>query len=402
MATHTINNDRTTPWKITASNDTYNLARNAELNVVGEPAIYIATSVKYSTVNINGDVTNSGTNSFGIYLLGDHNTINIGKDADLKSSAGLIGDGLNTTINNKGNIDATAYGIYVDNAAHVTNSGRIDGFFGVGIGHDSSQTPTNINSTFENVVINRKGGEIWGGQAGVAFNGDGKHTLVNDGFVTGATTAVANFDGNLRITNTGRIDGDILFGDNSDTLDTRHGEIHGIVHGGGGNDTFWIASKSIHLSEVAAGGYDTVKSSVSYNLADNLDKLVLLGKADLNGKGNAINNLIEGNAGDNKLSAGDGADHLGGGKGTDSLTGGIGSDTFIFHKGDGVDTVTDFDNAADSIDLSGFSGVSSFAELSSHITAHGNDVWITLGSDKLILHDAKLSDMDVADFNFPV
>ena len=78
------------------------------------------------------------------------------------------------------------------------------------------------------------------------------------------------------------------------------------------------------------------------------------------GYGNELNNQITGNAGDNYLdgaagddtiSGGAGNDTLFGGLGDDRLTGGSGNDTFRFAPGGGHDTITDFGNGADKIDI---------------------------------------------------
>jgi Ca2+-binding RTX toxin-like protein len=404
MATHTIDHDRTAQWKINASNDTWTLAKNTELHVTGAPAIIIGAAAHDNRINIDGHLVNSGADSYGIYVHGAHNTITFGKDSRVDAAAGVYGYGDDTTVNNKGEVNATYYGVFLDAAAHVVNSGVIRGLDAVAIGHDPAKKMSSeiTGGPLEDSVVNRKGGEIWGGEAGVLFRGEGDHSFVNDGFVSGANAAVANTRGSLYIVNRGRIDGDILFGDSADTLDTRHGKINGEVNGGGGDDTFVIDSKSIQLVEEFNDGYDTVKTSVNYTMADNLDKLVMLGKDNLVAHGSDIANFLQGNAGNNKLFGEFGNDQLAGGKGTDFLAGGDGYDTFIFHKGDGVDTVTDFNDATDTMSLSGFAGVGNFAELSSHLSAHGDDVWVSFGSDKLILHDTALSDMNAADFLFPV
>lgn len=404
MATHTIDHDRTTQWKINANNDTWTLAKNTELHVTGAPAIVVGATAHDNKINIDGHLVNSGADSYGIFVQGAHNTISVGADARVDAAAGVYGNGDDTTVNNKGEINATYYGVFLDAAAHVVNSGIIRGFDGVAIGHDPAKKlfAEITGGPLEDSVVNQKGGEIWGGQAGVLFRGEGDHTFVNNGFVSGATTAVGNMLGRLHLVNHGRIDGDILFGDDADMLDTRHGKINGEVNGGGGNDTFVIDSKSIQLVEAFNDGYDTVKTLVSYTMADNLDQLVMLGKGNLTAHGNSSSNSMLGNAGNNKLFGEFGSDSLAGGKGDDFLTGGDGYDTFVFHKGDGVDTVTDFNNATDTMSLSGFAGVSNFAELSSHITQHGDDVWISFGSDRLVLQHTPLSDMNAADFSFPV
>jgi len=60
--------------------------------------------------------------------------------------------------------------------------------------------------------------------------------------------------------------------------------------------------------------------------------------------GEAGNDVLRAGAGDNEsLSGGDGDDLLEGGAGTDALNGNRGSDTYLFGRGDGQDTITNYD-----------------------------------------------------------
>ncbi|MHB9363562.1 Ig-like domain-containing protein [Mesorhizobium sp. W067] len=74
--------------------------------------------------------------------------------------------------------------------------------------------------------------------------------------------------------------------------------------------------------------------------------------------------------------------------GDDVLTGSSGNDLFVFSQPIGNDTVHSFDAAADQIDLIGYSGVQSFADIQAHMAddANGNAV-ITLGDGQSILLD---------------
>jgi Ca2+-binding RTX toxin-like protein len=74
------------------------------------------------------------------------------------------------------------------------------------------------------------------------------------------------------------------------------------------------------VTEHSIEGIDTIKSSVSYTLPAQVENLVLLGTANINGTGNSLNNLIIGNTGNNMLS---------GGGGQDTLQGGWGNDTYL-------------------------------------------------------------------------
>lgn len=105
-----------------------------------------------------------------------------------------------------------------------------------------------------------------------------------------------------------------------------------VMLGGAGNDTY-ITDGADTITENASQGTDTVQSSVSFTLGANLENLLLIGGAAINGTGNSVNNVITGNAANNTLN---------GLTGTDTLIGGAGSDTYIT---DGGDTITEAANA---------------------------------------------------------
>ncbi|MGX1174860.1 M10 family metallopeptidase C-terminal domain-containing protein [Pseudomonas sp. R151218B TE3479] len=100
--------------------------------------------------------------------------------------------------------------------------------------------------------------------------------------------------------------------------------------GGTGNDTYVVDNLKDIVSETStlAGEIDTVRSSLNWNLGVNLENLTLIGSANLNGNGNALNNVLIGNTGNNVLSGGAGNDTLDGGSGIDTLIGGTGNDTY--------------------------------------------------------------------------
>ena len=138
--------------------------------------------------------------------------------------------------------------------------------------------------------------------------------------------------------------------------------------GGAGNDIYVVENTSDQVIELAGDGTDLVQSLVSLTLANNVEKLTLVGSANLSGTGNSLANTITGNSGTNKLtgaagndtlSGGAGNDSLTGGAGADRMTGGAGADRFIFAAVSestvataGRDRITDFDRAeGDRIDL---------------------------------------------------
>ncbi|WP_019905722.1 calcium-binding protein [Methylobacterium sp. 77] len=125
-----------------------------------------------------------------------------------------------------------------------------------------------------------------------------------------------------------------------------------VMRGGNGDDTYVIDDAGDQAIEQSGQGFDTVRSSVSYTMETNIEKLVLNGSEDLTASGNAGRNQIYGNAGDNVIYGDDGRD---------LLYGRDGADTFVFKaitdsdiEVAGRDIIKDFDFAAgDRIDLSG-------------------------------------------------
>ncbi|HRK99054.1 MAG TPA: calcium-binding protein, partial [Trichococcus flocculiformis] len=124
------------------------------------------------------------------------------------------------------------------------------------------------------------------------------------------------------------------------------GEGNDLMVGGSGNDTYVVNSTSDTVTEIVGGGDDTIESSVSLTLANEVEHLVLIGDAALNGNGNGLDNRITGNAGANSLSGAAGADTLYGGAGNDTLNGGVGDDLLIGGEGDDTYVV---DTAGDAI-----------------------------------------------------
>jgi Ca2+-binding RTX toxin-like protein len=123
----------------------------------------------------------------------------------------------------------------------------------------------------------------------------------------------------------GRGGNDELIGSlRNDTLDGGTG--NDTMSGGLGNDTYIVDSTRDKITEAVNAGIDTVESSISFTLGENLENLTLTGTANRNGTGNALDNVIEGNDGNNVLKGEAGNDQLLGGSGGDTLDGGTGND----------------------------------------------------------------------------
>ncbi len=137
----------------------------------------------------------------------------------------------------------------------------------------------------------------------------------------------------------------ITGGSGNDTLDGGAG-IDTLV-GGAGDDGYVIDTDTDTITELAAGGIDTVVSAVDYTLGTELENLTLTGDAHF-GTGNDLANRLTGGSGGDGLEGGLGNDTLDGGLGGDLLVGGAGDDTyFIDNIADVV--VEDVDGGFDTV-----------------------------------------------------
>ncbi|MBU3698296.1 calcium-binding protein, partial [Dechloromonas sp.] len=165
-------------------------------------------------------------------------------------------------------------------------------------------------------------------------------------------TLVDNLE-NLTLTGTSSINGtgnalaNILTGNSyANILDGGTGA--DTMAGGGGDDTYLVDNVGDVIVENSGAGSDWVQVGFDYTLGANVENLLLTGSANLNGAGNALDNILTGNAGANTLSGGTGNDTLDGGAGADTLIGGAGNDTYILdvpadvvieNAGEGIDTI---------------------------------------------------------------
>ncbi len=146
-------------------------------------------------------------------------------------------------------------------------------------------------------------------------------------------------DGNDSITG-GADNDDLRGGSGNDTLTGDGGADD--LRGGSGNDIY-VVDASDTIVELADSGTDTVQSSVSFTLTNNVERLTLTGSANINGTGTSSVDILTGNTGSNVLDGGAGADQIIGGRGRDTLTGGTERDRFAFAAGASGQTTTTMD-----------------------------------------------------------
>ncbi|MCE4556546.1 calcium-binding protein [Roseateles cellulosilyticus] len=129
-------------------------------------------------------------------------------------------------------------------------------------------------------------------------------------------------------------------GEGDDLLDG--GADGDLMMGGWGDDVYIVDHVDDAVVEYQNGGADTVRSSVSWALSNDVEHLQLTGTAAIDGTGNGLANTLIGNAATNILNGGTGNDTLDGGGGADTMIGGAGDDTFIVD--DAGDVVTEVAN----------------------------------------------------------
>jgi Ca2+-binding RTX toxin-like protein len=113
------------------------------------------------------------------------------------------------------------------------------------------------------------------------------------------------------------------------------------MHGGAGNDTYYVDNASDQVIEAAGGGTDTVYVSADFTLGagQEIEKLIVRGSVGRTLGGNELANALYGSTGSDTLNGGDGNDRLDGRAGADLMAGGNGND--ICYVDNASDQVTE-------------------------------------------------------------
>ncbi len=377
MTTINIGGHRTTSYVVSGSDNTYVVKLHASINYAGSGAFLESAGFSNNKILVDGAVTGGDVWLESAFSLSGTGTkITISKTGTVAGYIGVDFHGTGQTITNHGVITAHAYGIYLTHETRIVNTGTITGVFGIVAENERADivngSKGRISATADGSAV-----ELYG-NAGV------NSMLVNHGRITSQTgLAIAAKDGNDHIINDGVMKGGINLSGGNDIFDNRGGHIDHRVIGGLGGDTLIVNSASTRFAEHAAGGTDTVKSTVAYTLSNNVERLFLIGHNNVNAVGNAGDNTLSGNSGDNRLT----------GKG--------GADVFLFLTGLGHDVVADFANGSDHIDLSGWKAIIDFQDLKAHhLTVSGDNIIIHAGHDQLTLLDVSKAELDFQDFYF--
>jgi serralysin len=185
----------------------------------------------------------------------------------------------------------------------------------------------------------------------------------------------------------GGIGTDALFG--GDGVDSLNGGVgNDYIVGGAGNDGLFGATGADNLNGGDGDDYLAAGDGNNYLFGD-------AGTDSLNGGLN--NDFMAGGDGNDGVFGGLGNDTLAGGGGVDWLVSGTGDDRIVFRRGDGSDTVADFDVLHDVIDLAGW-GLT-FAAVQARMSQSGNNTRIDLGGgDTLTLVDVPPTALQANDF----
>ena len=252
---------------------------------------------------------------------------------------------------------------------------------------------------------------LHGGEGDDRLHGGGGHDILygesgDDTLDGGAGTDVlAGHEGDDEL-HGGEGNDELDGGEGADTLDGGSGDDD--MYGGAGADTFVFGN---------AHGNDGV-----YDFVAGEDKIDLTGLSDVSGlhdllitsdEDGVTIDLTEFGGGTiflEGLSAGDldaddfifPDDWVVDGTGDDGLWGGTGADIFVFRAGHGNDTINDFTDGEDVIDLTAFTEITGFADLS--IAADGAAAVIDLstqqGGGTIRLENFDVDDLDADDFRF--
>jgi Ca2+-binding RTX toxin-like protein len=203
-------------------------------------------------------------------------------------------------------------------------------------------------SSIEKVITTGKDDLVYGSDQGsIAELGVGNDIFDNNQSNV-VNDSIEGGEGNDQIL-TGAGNDTLLGSGGDDTLNGQSGSDW--MYGGEGNDTYIVDNSGDVVTGEQLRETDTVLSSVSYTLGDNVENLTLTGKAAIKGTGNNLNNTIIGNTGNNTLDSGGGDDILNGSSGSDTVLFSSASNTVDLNlttaqaTGDGSDTLIDIENA---------------------------------------------------------
>ncbi|MEP4199321.1 MAG: calcium-binding protein [Aliishimia sp.] len=194
-------------------------------------------------------------------------------------------------------------------------------------------------------------------------------------------------------------DDEIVGGDGNDTLSGQDGE--DFMNAGAGNDVMNGGADNDRM--FGGGGNDIMHGDGGDDLlkGNDGDDMITGGAGDDTISGQVGDDDLSGNAGNDEIMGGGGRDLINAGDGDDQLTGGSGADVFVFDTvattGGGTNTITDFMDGIDLLDLSAYGYANATAALSGSVQDNA-DVSLTLNDGQIVfLENFLLTDLDGSD-----
>ena len=190
----------------------------------------------------------------------------------------------------------------------------------------------------------------------------------------------------------GGVDNDtIRGGDGDDDIDGGPGD--DLIYGGRGDD---------YMN--GAAGNDTIRAGAGDDVVEGRnDDDQIFGQAGNDSLyGGSGQDTLRGGTGNDLVEGGNHDDTLYGNEGADTLSGGNGDDTFVFVPFDGIDTVTDYTDGDDLLDVTAFAFTSFASDIQPFMIQSGPDVVIDLSfgavTNSVTLENTLLANIDASDF----
>lgn len=287
---------------ISGSNFADTLTGNAGANVLNGLTGNDTLSGGAGSDNLNGGlgldtllinaVVGTSSDSGRVVVTNTSTSLNNDKGQDTLTSFNLAEDIINVVATN------------VNSFVHGTDTA-------IGLaGTDVAGTKTSFTTSTGLIELNQTTNDNWGDAGDIAL------TFVSPS----ATLTEAAFEARLQYNLTGTSGNDALTGGSLN--DVFYGGLGAdTLNGGLGDDTYVVSTTSGVVTELAGQGTDLIQSTVSYSLVDtdgtganggNVENLKLGGIANINGTGNALDNVIYVNNGAyiNLIDGGSGNDTL--------------------------------------------------------------------------------------------
>ncbi|MBV1863161.1 MAG: M10 family metallopeptidase C-terminal domain-containing protein [Rhodobacteraceae bacterium] len=375
-------------------------AINAIVNLVAGTFTYtpggagtIALSSIENVITGAGNDSVTGNSSANALTGGSGSDTLVGRGGDDT----LIGGGGNDTLYGNGGADHFSGGAGDDvlylGAGDVLKDGTVPRDIG-GSGYDTAILATGF--TFNPSNWSRYGIEsVFGSSANDTIRG--RNNGVDYHFDGG--------DGNDTLLTAGG-DDTLVGGAGNDTLNGGAGADH--LTGGAGDDVIYLGAGDVLKNgtvprDIGGTGYDTaiLATGFTFNPSNwsryGFESVFGSSANDtMRGRNNGVDYHFDGGGGTDTLSTVGGDDTLVGGAGNDMLTSGAGADRFVYNTGAGTDTITDFEDGVDLVEI--VTGAANFGDLTI-VDGIGGAV-VTFSGVTIVLTGMVESDLTASDFLF--